>query len=128
MNRRRRHASLALLLLGLLALGVRGGGLHWHLCFDGLERPQSLHWSEPGPATEYLEHANASLHDTDVCIVADALTHTTPDSLIHVPAVWLLIYIRSIDFQLPKLAVNSDPIIRIGKLAHLIPQPRGPPR
>lgn len=73
----RQRAAWVFLLLGLLALGMRVSGVHWHLCADGLEKPLSLHWSEPGLSDE-LEHAKAALHDGDQCIGAEAIATAAP--------------------------------------------------
>jgi hypothetical protein len=108
----RRSFPQLLLLVALLVLGTRTGGAHWHVCLDGLERPQSVHWAEPGLTDEHA-HANASLEDRDLCITADAVASPTPPELLPHPAAVLCL--RQ---TLAGLLPQNLPVARIEPPAH----------
>jgi len=122
---RRRRSAFMFLLLSLLVLGTRVSGVHWHLCPDGLEQHETLHWAEPGLADE-LEHAQASLRDCDLCIAVDAIADPSPARLLALLQTEVSVYQRLIATR-RTYAIASDPVVVIGRIDRLLPQPRGPP-
>lgn len=124
---RRRRSALLFLMLGLLVLSARVAGVHWHLCPDGLEERQSLHWSEPGLADE-LAHARASLRDSDICIAAEALASPSLPRLLAAAFSAIVLYCLILELS-PRLALRfTHPRVRFERRSYLIPHPRGPPR
>ena len=121
----RRRSAVAFLLLSLFVLSARVSGVHWHLCPDGLEQHETLHWAEPG-LTDELEHAQAALRDCDLCIAVDAIAEPSPARLIALLPAEVSVYQRPITTRL-RHEIANDPKVLIGRLDRLVPQPRGPP-
>lgn len=60
------------LVLTLLVAGLRLGGAHDHLCLDGFESHQSVHWFGADLLDEQ-HHDAASHHDGDLCVSIEVL-------------------------------------------------------
>ena len=69
-----RHSFLArtLWLLAIVALAVRVGDAHLHLCADGQEQRMSLHVAD-APGQHHADEANAPHDDQDIEISAPTL-------------------------------------------------------
>jgi hypothetical protein len=66
------HAIRAFVWIVALAMfGVRLGGIHLHLCFDGQEPPASLHVEHEHGHDDY-HHSEGSHQDQDVDLLAQA--------------------------------------------------------
>jgi hypothetical protein len=58
-------------MVAIATFGVRLGGIHMHLCFDGQEPPASLHVEHEHGHDDY-HHSDGSHQDQDVDLLAQA--------------------------------------------------------
>lgn len=72
MSDSRARGWLGLWLSALVAV-LQIGGVHVHLCLDGFEPYQTLHWGDADLRDAQL-HAAASHRDVDLCVQPPALT------------------------------------------------------
>jgi hypothetical protein len=117
------------LVLSVLALAVRLGGLHVHLCLDGFEARQSLHWGEADFDDE-LRHGTASHRDQDICVQIYTVTQSLQGGcgLMAAPALLslLIALLRPAPIRLPDAAaLRPAPIVRY--LCGLLPPAQAPP-
>lgn len=63
-------------LLCLAVFAMRMADVHVHLCLDGQEAPQSLHWADAG-VHEDDEHLDNSHADVELALLDDALVKTS---------------------------------------------------
>jgi hypothetical protein len=69
MSRLRPTTRLLLMLMCVLAVGLRVSGAHVHLCLDGGEAPSALHLQPEGD----LHHAEGTHNDIDVSLAGHPL-------------------------------------------------------
>lgn len=73
MSRLKPTTRLLLMLMCVLAIGLRVSGAHVHLCLDGGETPSALHLQLEGD----LHHAEGSHNDIDVNLAGQPLVKNT---------------------------------------------------
>jgi len=69
MSRLKPTTRLLLMLMCVLAVGLRVSGAHVHLCLDGGEPPSALHLQPEGD----LHHAEGAHNDVDVSLAGQPL-------------------------------------------------------
>lgn len=77
MNWFRSKHSLLLVTACVAILAMRVTGVHLHLCFDGQEPAQSLHWTDAG-IHESEAHVASTHSDVDLSLFGDALIKKLP--------------------------------------------------
>lgn len=88
-----RHSQWFLGLICLLLIAARMSGAHWHLCFDQIEPPLTLH---VGDIDTHGGNNTSGHQDTDLQLVEDGLIKTLsagldmPVALALILLLWLL--------------------------------------
>lgn len=77
MKRFRSRQGTLLLMICLAVLAMRVTGVHLHLCLDGQEPAQSLHWSDSGMHDD-VEHASTTHADVDLSLFSEGLVKKMP--------------------------------------------------
>ena len=68
------------LLICVAVLVMRVAGVHVHMCLDGQEPPQSLHWGDAGVHDDE-DHASGSHADFEIDLLDEALAKNLPPDL-----------------------------------------------
>ena len=112
-----------LVLVSLTWLGVRLGGPHLHLCFDGLESASSLHAFD-GTVHHTGTPADGAHEDVDIDIAGDGVAKASKLDAGLFIAVLLFLALGSTPRQAP---ARHQPVLLLASLILLRPPVRGPP-